>query len=119
LAAGTEECDHIWRKAQPRLEKSGVSDVITGEQKTSKVRTSSGMFFERAEDEVVARVEERVATVTMLPAGNAEGMQVLHYVVRLAPGADLVETSQARHLNWWGEVVQPPADVLCRQDILH
>eukprot|EP00775_Hariotina_reticulata_P011903 gene11903-12047_t len=75
-----EECDHIWNKAQPRLEKSGVSDVITGEQKTSKVRTSSGMFFERAEDEVIARVEQRVATVTMLPAGNAEGMQVLHYV---------------------------------------
>lgn len=39
------------------------------------------MFFNRAEDEVVKRVEERVAAWTMLPHGNAEGMQVLRYVV--------------------------------------
>ena len=39
------------------------------------------MFFNRAEDEVVKRVEDRVAAWTMLPSGNAEGMQVLQYVV--------------------------------------
>jgi hypothetical protein len=44
------------------------------------------MFFERAEDEVVRRVEQRVAAWTMLPLENAEGMQVLHYKVRVQRG---------------------------------
>jgi hypothetical protein len=39
------------------------------------------MFYARAEDAVVKRIEDRVAAWTMLPPGNAEGMQVLHYVV--------------------------------------
>lgn len=55
-----------------------------GVHKMSKVRTSSGMFFARAEDVVVKRIEDRVAAWTMLPSGNAEGMQVLRYVVSIA-----------------------------------
>lgn len=39
------------------------------------------MFFPRGQNELVKRIEERVAMVTMLPADNAEGMQVLHYEV--------------------------------------
>lgn len=35
-----------------------------------QVRTSTGMFFEPAADEVIARIEERVALVTMLPKGG-------------------------------------------------
>jgi prolyl 4-hydroxylase len=40
------------------------------------------MFFRRGQPELVKRIENRVAMVTMLPEGNAEGMQVLHYEVR-------------------------------------
>ncbi|KAF8058887.1 P4H3 [Scenedesmus sp. PABB004] len=76
-----EECDYIIAQARPRLRRSDVADSMTGRQKVSTVRTSSGMFFERGGDPVVRRVEERVAMVTMLPAGHAEGMQVLHYAV--------------------------------------
>lgn len=54
---------------------------FAGVQKFSRIRTSSGMFYARAEDEIVKRIEDRVATWTMLPPGNAEGMQVLHYAV--------------------------------------
>lgn len=61
----------------------------------AQVRTSSGMFFERGEDEVIARVERRVAALTMLPAINAEGMQVLHYQVCGARGRAVA----ARHLG--------------------
>lgn len=79
-----DECDYIRNTATPRLQRSNVADSLTGQQKLSEVRTSSGMFFERGEDKVVKRVEERVAMVTMLPAGNAEGMQVLHYGVSVS-----------------------------------
>lgn len=75
------ECDHLMKAAKPKLARSGVADSLTGVHRMSDVRTSSGMFFQRGEDSVVRRVEERVAMVTMLPAGNAEGMQVLHYEV--------------------------------------
>lgn len=34
-----------------------------------QVRTSTGMFFEPAADEVISKIEERVALVTMLPKG--------------------------------------------------
>jgi prolyl 4-hydroxylase len=56
--------------------------ALTGQQKYDKVRTSSGMFFSRGQNDLVKRIEDRVAMVTMLPVGHAEGMQVLHYEVR-------------------------------------
>lgn len=68
--------------ARPHLHRSGVSDSLTGKEKIDLIRTSKGMFFERGHNELISRIEGRVATVTMLPAGHAEGMQVLHYEVR-------------------------------------
>ncbi|KAF6254960.1 hypothetical protein COO60DRAFT_261018 [Scenedesmus sp. NREL 46B-D3] len=73
------ECDELREMARPQLQRSGVADSITGKSKYDKVRTSSGMFFPRGQNELVKSIEERVAMVTMLPADNAEGMQVLHY----------------------------------------
>jgi hypothetical protein len=52
-----------------------------GQEKYDKVRTSSGMFFQRGQNELIKRIEKKVAMVTMLPEGHAEGMQVLHYEV--------------------------------------
>eukprot|EP00879_Flechtneria_rotunda_P029787 GHRR01032236.1.p1 GENE.GHRR01032236.1~~GHRR01032236.1.p1 ORF type:complete len:160 (+),score=59.33 GHRR01032236.1:431-910(+) len=69
-----EECDYIRTAAMPKLTRSGVSDSLTGRNKTSSVRTSSGMFFDRGHDEVIAKVEQRIAMVTMLPADHAEAM---------------------------------------------
>eukprot|EP00879_Flechtneria_rotunda_P011819 GHRR01012346.1.p1 GENE.GHRR01012346.1~~GHRR01012346.1.p1 ORF type:complete len:308 (+),score=60.64 GHRR01012346.1:171-1094(+) len=75
-----EECEHIKRIAQPQLEESKVVDGLTGKSKKSEVRTSSGMFLSRGHDEVVSRIENRVAAVTMIPAAHQEGLQVLKYV---------------------------------------
>eukprot|EP00878_Enallax_costatus_P040156 GHUV01046158.1.p1 GENE.GHUV01046158.1~~GHUV01046158.1.p1 ORF type:complete len:377 (+),score=28.70 GHUV01046158.1:346-1476(+) len=74
-----DECNCLMNTARPRLKRSDVADSLTGQQKLSDVRTSSGMFFERGEDAVVRRIEERVAMVTMLPVDKGEGMQILHY----------------------------------------
>ena len=61
------------------MTESGVVDNDTGKSKKSEVRTSTGTFFARGDDEVVTRIEKRVAAVTMIPLENQEGMQVLHY----------------------------------------
>ncbi|GFR41472.1 hypothetical protein Agub_g2162 [Astrephomene gubernaculifera] len=74
-----EECEHIISKAEPRMVKSSVADNLTGKSVASEVRTSTGMWFRKAEDDVIARIEKRVAQVTMIPQENHEGLQVLHY----------------------------------------
>lgn len=39
------------------------------------------MFFNRGQDEVIRRVEKRIAAFSMVPADHGEGIQVLHYAV--------------------------------------
>lgn len=73
------ECDHIIGKAKPQMTKSTVVDNDTGKSVDSTVRTSTGTFFGRGQDEIIAAVEKRVSLVSHLPVENGEGMQVLHY----------------------------------------
>ncbi|GAB4827782.1 Probable prolyl 4-hydroxylase 7 [Ancistrocladus abbreviatus] len=74
-----EECDHMIKLARSKLEKSMVADNESGKSIESEVRTSSGMFLKKAQDEVVAGIEERIAAWTFLPIENGEAMQILHY----------------------------------------
>ena len=39
-------------KAEPRMTRSGVADAVTGQQKMDGIRTSSGMFSMRGENQV-------------------------------------------------------------------
>ncbi|KVI02529.1 Metridin-like ShK toxin [Cynara cardunculus var. scolymus] len=74
-----EECDHLIQLAKDKLEKSMVADNESGKSIESEVRTSSGMFLNKAQDEVVAGVESRISAWTFLPVENGESMQILHY----------------------------------------
>ena len=44
-----------------------------------RVRTSSGTFLNRDHDDVVRRIEERIARFSKIPFGNGESLQILHY----------------------------------------
>ncbi|XP_072951534.1 probable prolyl 4-hydroxylase 6 [Typha angustifolia] len=74
-----EECDHLIKLAKGKLVKSMVADNDSGKSVMSTVRTSSGMFLEKHQDEIVARVEQRIAAWTFLPEENGESIQILHY----------------------------------------
>ncbi|XP_064990929.1 probable prolyl 4-hydroxylase 7 isoform X2 [Musa acuminata AAA Group] len=74
-----DECDHLMTLAKDKLEKSMVADNESGKSVMSEVRTSSGMFLEKRQDEVIARIEKRIAAWTFLPEENGESMQILHY----------------------------------------
>ncbi|KAF7819658.1 putative prolyl 4-hydroxylase 7 [Senna tora] len=74
-----EECDHLINLAKDKLEKSMVADNESGKSIMSEVRTSSGMFLSKAQDEVVARIEARIAAWTFLPVENGQAIQILHY----------------------------------------
>ncbi|GJW05694.1 probable prolyl 4-hydroxylase 10 [Tanacetum coccineum] len=76
-----EECEHLINIAKPHMEKSTVVDSVTGKSKDSRVRTSSGTFLDRGQDETVRSIEKRIADFTFLPVEHGEGLQILHYEV--------------------------------------
>lgn len=74
-----KECEHLINLARDKLEVSMVADNESGKSTKSEVRTSSGMFLNRGQDEVVKTIEARIAAWTLLPEENGESMQILHY----------------------------------------
>lgn len=79
-----DECAEIIELARQRLERSHTVDLATGDSELNAARTSEGMFFNRAEHPVCARLEERLAALLHWPVENGEGLQVLRY----RPGAE-------------------------------
>ncbi|MEQ1686297.1 MAG: 2OG-Fe(II) oxygenase [Burkholderiaceae bacterium] len=79
-----EECDEIIALARARLARSETVQTETGSSEVNEARTSQGMFFERGEHAVCARVEARMAALMHWPLENGEGLQVLRY----GPGAE-------------------------------
>ena len=78
-----EECEGLIHGARQRLARSLTVETQTGGEALNVDRTSDGMFFERGENPIVARVEQRIATLLRWPLEFGEGLQVLRYL----PGA--------------------------------
>jgi len=74
-----EECDEMIALAGRRLARSETVQTDTGGSEVNEARTSQGMFFERGEHPVVARIEARMAALLAWPLENGEGLQVLRY----------------------------------------
>ncbi|MDP9045990.1 MAG: 2OG-Fe(II) oxygenase [Pseudomonadota bacterium] len=79
-----EECEQMIALADKRLARSETVQTDTGASEVNDARTSQGMFFERGEHAVVARIEARMAALLNWPLENGEGLQVLRY----GPGAE-------------------------------
>jgi prolyl 4-hydroxylase len=74
-----QECDRLIALSAGKLTRSSVLDRQTGGDEVSPVRTSAGTFFERGENAVVARLEQRIAALTGLPVEHGEPLQILYY----------------------------------------
>lgn len=81
-----QECAGLIEQAGDRIKRSETLDRKTGGVQVDPARTSRGMFFQRGESELIARVEQRIAKLLNWPAENGEGLQILHY----EPGAEYV-----------------------------
>jgi prolyl 4-hydroxylase len=79
-----DECAAMIDLARARLSRSETVQTQTGSSEINEARTSDGMFFERGEHELIARVETRIAALLGWPSENGEGLQVLRY----RPGAE-------------------------------
>jgi prolyl 4-hydroxylase len=73
------ECEALIALAKPRLARSLTVATKTGGEEINADRTSSGMFFQRGENELVRRIEARIARLVNWPEDKGEGLQVLHY----------------------------------------
>lgn len=73
------ECDAVVTAAKARLARSETVATQKEGSEVNAARTSEGMFFERGESEVVARIEARIAALVNWPLRNGEGLQVLRY----------------------------------------
>jgi len=79
-----EECDQLIALATPRLARSLTVATKTGGEEINADRTSNGMFFQRGENDLVRRIEQRIANLVNWPEENGEGLQILQY----GPGAE-------------------------------
>ena len=79
-----EECEQLIELAKPRLARSLTVATKTGGEEVNADRTSNGMFFQRGENPLVQRIEQRIARLVRWPEENGEGLQILQY----GPGAE-------------------------------
>ena len=78
------ECEQLIADARPAMARSRTVATQAHGEEINPDRTSSGMFYTRAQTPVVARLEARIAKLLQWPAENGEGLQVLSY----RPGAE-------------------------------
>ena len=76
-----EECDALREAAASRLARSETVSAATDGSEVNAARTSQGMFFDRGESELCARIEARISHLVNWPADHGEGLQVLRYGV--------------------------------------
>lgn len=75
------ECDTLRTLSAPKLKPSmGIANE-TGVGELSPARTSYGTYFQRAENETVARIEHRISEILNFPVAHGEGLQVLKYEI--------------------------------------
>ena len=79
-----EECEQMIEASRRRLQRSTVVNGETGEYDVHADRSSNGTHFERGENPLVARIEQRISELTGCPVDHGEPLQVLHY----PPGAE-------------------------------
>lgn len=72
-----EECDELIRLSKDRLQRSKIGDI----REVNELRTSSSMFLQEDENDIVTRIEKRISYIMNIPIEHGEGLQVLHYKI--------------------------------------
>jgi prolyl 4-hydroxylase len=103
-----DECKKIIQWSGGKMQRSFVVEKNTGKLEVSDVRRSDGCHFERGENSVVQRLEQRIAALTGIPIEQGEPLQILHYheTGEYLPHHDYFadyETGSAQHLARGGQ----------------
>ena len=76
---GPEECDELIELSRGKLARSSVVNAATGSYDVHPHRTSAGTHFARGENELIRRIEARIAELMQIPMERGEPLQILHY----------------------------------------
>ncbi|RFU44601.1 2OG-Fe(II) oxygenase [Paraburkholderia sp. DHOC27] len=74
-----DECAEMIERSRHRLKRSTTVNPATGQEDVIRNRTSEGIWFQRGEDALIERIDQRIASLTNWPVENGEGLQILHY----------------------------------------
>jgi prolyl 4-hydroxylase len=74
-----DECDAFCELSKSTLTKSTVVDDATGAHVGHEHRTSMGTYFTLGQNDLVKKIEARIAEITGTPVSNGEGIQILNY----------------------------------------
>ncbi|MFD6210331.1 MULTISPECIES: 2OG-Fe(II) oxygenase [unclassified Peribacillus] len=70
-----EECDELIRLSKDKLHRSKIGDS----HEVNEIRTSSGMFFQENESDIITRIEKRISSIMNIPIEHGDGIQILKY----------------------------------------
>ncbi|MGE7762408.1 2OG-Fe(II) oxygenase [Peribacillus sp. NPDC097895] len=70
-----EECDELIRLSKDKMHRSKIGDS----HEVNEIRTSSGMFFQENENDIIARIEKRISSIMNIPIEHGDGIQILKY----------------------------------------
>ena len=74
-----DECDAFCALSKSTLTKSNVVDDATGAHVGHEHRTSLGTYFTLGQNDLVKKIEARIAEITGTSVPNGEGIQILNY----------------------------------------
>lgn len=74
-----EECDELIERSRPRMFRSMVYTGVDEEMKVSKQRRSFSGQFKRAEDDFIARIDNRICAITGFTPEQGETLHVGSY----------------------------------------
>ncbi len=70
-----EECDELIRLSTDKMHRSKIG--VTHD--VNEIRTSSSMFFQENENDIITNIEKRIASIMNIPIEHGEGIQILKY----------------------------------------
>jgi prolyl 4-hydroxylase len=74
-----DECGEMIERSRHRLKRSTTVNPDTGKEDVIRNRTSEGIWYQRAEDPFIEKLDRRIASLMNWPVENGEGLQILHY----------------------------------------
>ncbi|MCY9006016.1 2OG-Fe(II) oxygenase [Peribacillus frigoritolerans] len=70
-----EECDGLIEMSKDKMNRSKIGV----KHEVNEIRTSSSMFFQENEYDILTKIEKRISTIMNIPVEHGEGIQILKY----------------------------------------
>ena len=70
-----EECDELIRLSKDKMHRSKIG--VTHE--VNEIRTSSSMYFQENENDIITKIEKRISAIMNIPIEHGDGIQILKY----------------------------------------